>query len=89
MVGVTERETRIGLDSPAGLVEAALTVSAGCAERVALRNLPAFVEQIDTQVDVETLGPPSATASHTAATSMRSSRLPRSIWSRCRRTPTS
>jgi proline racemase len=56
MVEVTEPETRIRLDTPAGLVEVAVTVSNGRAERVTLRNVPAFAAAIDAQVDVEALG---------------------------------
>jgi proline racemase len=43
MVAVTEPETVIRLDTPAGLVEATVTVTDGHAERVRLRNVPAFV----------------------------------------------
>jgi proline racemase len=56
MVEVTEPETRIRLDTPAGLVEARVTVSEGRAERVTLRNVPAFVQQLDAEVEVESLG---------------------------------
>ena len=56
MVEVTEPETRIRLDTPAGLVEASVAVSGGRAERVTLRNVPAFVSALDAQVEVETLG---------------------------------
>jgi len=56
MVSVTEPETRIRLDTPAGLVEAAVSVSEGRAERVTLRNVPAFVQQLDAAVEVESLG---------------------------------
>lgn len=56
MVEVTEPETRIRLDTPAGLVEVAVAVSGGRAERVTLRNVPAFVSALDAQVDVAALG---------------------------------
>lgn len=56
MVEVTEPETRIRLDTPAGVVEARVTVSDGRAERVTLRNVPAFTAQLDARVDVDSLG---------------------------------
>ncbi len=56
MVAVSEPETVIRLDTPAGLVEATVTVSDGRAERVRLRNVPAFVAELDATVEVESLG---------------------------------
>ncbi len=56
MVPVSEPETVIRLDTPAGLVEATVTVSDGRAERVRLRNVPAFVAELDATVEVESLG---------------------------------
>ena len=56
MVEVTEPQTRIRLDTPAGLVEATVTVSDGRAERVTLRNVPAFTAALDATVDVDALG---------------------------------
>jgi proline racemase len=56
MVEVREPETVIRLDTPAGLVEAAVTVSGGRAERVRLRNVPAFVTSLDAEVAVDSLG---------------------------------
>jgi proline racemase len=56
MVSVTEPETVIRLDTPAGLVEATVAVSEGRAERVRLRNVPAFVAALDASVDVGSLG---------------------------------
>ncbi len=56
MVEVTEPETRIRLDTPAGLVEARVVVAGGHAERVTLRNVPAFVVELDGDVHVPTLG---------------------------------
>src|SRR6476646_9783757 len=47
MVAVTEPETVIRLDTPAGLVEATVTVTDGHADRVRLRNVPAFVVELD------------------------------------------
>jgi proline racemase len=56
MVAVTEPETVIRLDTPAGLVEATVTVTDGHAERVRLRNVPAFVVELDAEVEVPSLG---------------------------------
>jgi proline racemase len=56
MVEVTEPETRIRLDTPAGLVEVVVAVSGGRAERVTLRNVPAFVSALDAEVEVDALG---------------------------------
>jgi proline racemase len=56
MVEVSEPETVIRLDTPAGLVEATVVVSDGRAERVRLRNVPAFVSALDARVDVGSLG---------------------------------
>jgi proline racemase len=57
MVAVSEPETVIRLDTPAGLVEATVMVSEGRAERVRLRNVPAFVAALDATVHVDSLGP--------------------------------
>jgi proline racemase len=56
MVAVSEPETVIRLDTPAGLVEASVLVSEGRAERVRLRNVPAFVAELDASVHVGSLG---------------------------------
>ena len=56
MVEVSEPETRIRLDTPAGLVEVTVAVSDGRAERVTLRNVPAFAAALDARVDVDALG---------------------------------
>ncbi|GAB3487323.1 proline racemase family protein [Amycolatopsis cihanbeyliensis] len=56
MVPVTEPETVVRLDTPAGLVEARVTVRDGVAERVTLRNVDAFVLEPDAVVDVPSLG---------------------------------
>ncbi|WP_216214989.1 proline racemase family protein [Amycolatopsis aidingensis] len=56
MVPVTEPETTVRLDTPAGLVEARVTVRDGAAERVTLRNVDAFVLELDAVVDVPGLG---------------------------------
>jgi proline racemase len=56
MVPVSEPETVIRLDTPAGLVEARVTVADGRAERVRLRNVPAFIDALDARVAVDSLG---------------------------------
>ncbi len=56
MVPVREPETVIRLDTPAGLVETTVEVSHGHAERVRLRNVPAFVAEQDARVRVDSLG---------------------------------
>ena len=56
MVPVTEPETVIRLDTPAGLVTATVAVTDGRAERVTLRNVDAFVVDLDATVDVPGIG---------------------------------
>ncbi|MCI0686790.1 MAG: proline racemase family protein, partial [Sporichthyaceae bacterium] len=56
MVAVTEPETVIQLDTPAGLVEVSVAVSDGVARAVTIRNVPSFVWGLDCAVDVPGLG---------------------------------
>src|SRR6187397_1036972 len=56
MVAVTEPETVIRLDVPAGLVEARVTVEHGRAKRVTIRNVASFLHQTDMTVAVPGLG---------------------------------
>jgi proline racemase len=56
MVAVSEPETVIRLDTPAGLVEARVAVADGHAERVTLRNVPAFAFELNARVEVESIG---------------------------------
>ncbi|MFE3247424.1 proline racemase family protein [Streptomyces sp. NPDC059209] len=56
MVPVTEPETLVRLDTPAGLVEARVTVRDGVAEKVTLRNVDAFALELDAKVTVPGLG---------------------------------
>ncbi|MCW3010622.1 MAG: proline racemase, partial [Solirubrobacterales bacterium] len=56
MVEVTEPETVIRLDTPAGLVEARVAVRDGHATAVTLRNVPSFVAALDAIVDVPGYG---------------------------------
>src|SRR4051812_44849192 len=57
MVEVTEPETEIALDTPAGLVRVRVAVKDGRATAVTLRNVPAFLLARDRAVDVDGLGP--------------------------------
>ncbi|MFI0408774.1 proline racemase family protein [Actinomadura sp. 3N508] len=56
MVEVTEPETIVRLDAPAGLVEARVAVREGRAENVTLRMVPSFLLERDAAVDVPGLG---------------------------------
>jgi proline racemase len=56
MVEVTEPETVIRLDVPAGLVEARVAVENGRARSVTIRNVASFLHQTDMAVDVPGLG---------------------------------
>jgi proline racemase len=56
MVELTEPETVVRLDTPAGLVVARVTVEGGRATAVTLRNVPSFLHEQDASVDVPGLG---------------------------------
>ncbi|MFF5261219.1 proline racemase family protein [Actinomadura viridis] len=56
MVEVTEPETVVRLDTPAGLVEARVAVRDGAAENVTLRNVASFAVERDAVVTVPGLG---------------------------------
>ncbi|MFM9372047.1 proline racemase family protein [Streptomyces sp. Da 82-17] len=56
MVEVSEPETLVRLDTPAGLVEARVTVRDGHAEKVTLRNVDSFALELDATVQVPGLG---------------------------------
>ncbi|MFE7283869.1 proline racemase family protein [Streptomyces noursei] len=56
LVTVTEPETTVRLDTPAGLVEARVAVRDGAAEHVTLRNVDAFAVERDATVTVPELG---------------------------------
>ncbi len=56
MVAVTEPETVIRLDTPAGLVIARVRVQGTRATSVTLENIPSFVTELDSTVDVPGLG---------------------------------
>ncbi|GAA3025024.1 proline racemase family protein [Actinokineospora globicatena] len=56
MVEVTEPETVIRLDTPAGLVAATVAVRDGRAVSVTIENVPSFAVELDATVDVPGLG---------------------------------
>jgi len=56
MVEVAEPETRIGIDTPAGFVEAWASVDAGRAGRVRFRNVPSFAAALNRRIEVSGLG---------------------------------
>jgi proline racemase len=56
MVAVTEPETVIRLDVPAGLVEARVRVEGGRARSVTIRNVPSFLHARDRVVEVPGIG---------------------------------
>ncbi|TYK44892.1 proline racemase family protein [Actinomadura decatromicini] len=56
MVEVTEPETVVRLDAPAGLVEARVAVRGGRAESATVRMVPSFLLERDAVVDVPGLG---------------------------------
>jgi proline racemase len=56
MVAVTEPETVVRLDTPAGLVESRVAVSDGRAEAVTIRNVAAFLHARDQVAQVDGLG---------------------------------
>jgi proline racemase len=56
MVPVTEPETVVRLDTPAGLVEARVAVRDGRAESVTIENVPSFATRLDAVVEVPGLG---------------------------------
>jgi proline racemase len=56
MVTVTEPETVIRLDTPAGLVTARVAVRDGHADSVTIENVPAFCDRLDASIEVPGLG---------------------------------
>lgn len=57
MVEVTEPETVIRLDTPAGLVTATVHVDNGAAKAVTIENVPSYLHARDQTVDAEGFGP--------------------------------
>lgn len=55
LVEVEEPETRLKLDTPAGLVEVSISVENGKATQVAFRNVPSFLYK-SIEIDVEGIG---------------------------------
>ena len=56
LVEVEEPTTRVGLDTPAGLVRAEVSVENGKAKSVTFQNVPSFLYKADVEVEVPTLG---------------------------------
>jgi trans-L-3-hydroxyproline dehydratase len=56
LVARSEPETRVGIDTPAGKVEAFVKVRDGAVERVRFRNVPSYVLALDEVVAVPGLG---------------------------------
>ena len=56
IIAMTEPETRLVLEAPAGLVEITARCRNGKAELITLRNVPAFAEKIAATLAVEGLG---------------------------------
>ncbi|MER6949358.1 proline racemase family protein [Nonomuraea sp. NPDC000554] len=56
MVTVTEPVTTVRLETPAGLVVVDVAVSDGVARSVTLRNVPAFCERLDAELEVPGFG---------------------------------
>src|SRR5688572_31651047 len=56
MVPVSEPETVVRLDTPAGLVTARVAVEGGKATAVTLRNVPSFLHATDRELDIPGLG---------------------------------
>lgn len=57
MVEAVEPVTEIGIDSPAGLIRASVTVAAGRVESVAFLNVPSFALALDQTITVPGIGP--------------------------------
>jgi proline racemase len=53
---MTEPETHLVLEAPGGLVEADATCRDGKVERVRIRNVPAFADRLDAQLEVAGIG---------------------------------
>ena len=56
IIAMTEPETRIALEAPAGLVEVVAQCRNGKAQSITLRNVPAFCDRIGVALEVEGLG---------------------------------
>ncbi|MBM3517760.1 MAG: hypothetical protein FJX56_07755, partial [Alphaproteobacteria bacterium] len=67
MLPMREPETRVVLDTPAGLVTAVATCRNGRCERVALDSVPAFVAHRDQPIEVEGIGTVTAAVAYGGA----------------------
>lgn len=56
IIAMQEPETRLVLEAPAGLVEVRAQCRNGKAERITLRNVPAFADRLQVPLEVEGLG---------------------------------
>jgi proline racemase len=56
LLPITEPETTVRIDTPAGLVTAVAHVAGGRVRRVRFRNVPSFVVALDAEVEVPGLG---------------------------------
>ena len=56
IIAMTEPETRMVLEAPAGLIEVTAQCRDGKAQSITLRNVPAFAERIGVALEVEGLG---------------------------------
>ena len=56
IMGASEPETTIRIDTPAGLVEAVSSVSSGTVTSTRFRNVPSFVVDLEATVDVDGYG---------------------------------
>ncbi len=56
IIAMTEPETKLVLEAPAGLIEVTAQCRDGKAQSITLRNVPAFAERIGVPLEVEGLG---------------------------------
>lgn len=56
IIAMTEPETRMVLEAPGGLVRVRAECRNGKAERIFVQNVPSFAAQLDTKLEVESLG---------------------------------
>jgi proline racemase len=56
IIPMTEPETRLTLEAPAGLVEVIARCSDGKAQSITLKNVPAFADRLQVPLEVEGLG---------------------------------
>jgi proline racemase len=56
LVAMTEPETRFTLEAPGGLIDILAECNNGKAERITVKNLACFADQLDAHIEVEGLG---------------------------------